>query len=180
MPFGPPLNGKHVRLRAVEAGDAVAFQQLGRHAEIQRMFGSAHPVTGTISQAGADAWVATLGGDGCIEWVVEAERRFLGTTRLHCLREASARYAVGFFDPAQLGRGYGTEVTGLVMEYAFRELRLEQLTLAVLVFNERAIRCYRRCGFREIGRVQEAAVIDGEPFDDILMAVTADEYLGRS
>ena len=180
MPFGPTLNGKHVRLRAVEPEDAGAFQQLGRHAEIQRMFGSAHPVTGTISQSGANAWVATLGGDGCIEWVVEAESRFLGTARLHSLRGASARYAIGFFDPAQLGRGYGTEVTGLVMDYAFRELHLDQLTLAVLAFNERAIRCYRRCGFREIGRMQEAAVIDGEAFDDILMAVTADEYRERS
>src|ERR1700680_4443004 len=107
MPFGPTLHGKHLRLRAVEPGDAGAFQQLGRHAEIQRMFGAAHPVTGTISQSGADAWGAKLGGDGCIEWVVEAERRFLGTTRLHSLHAASARYAVGFFDPSQLGRGYG-------------------------------------------------------------------------
>ena len=144
------------------------------------MFGAAHPVTGTISQSGAEAWVANLGGDGCIEWVVEAERRFLGTTRLHSLHAASARYAVGFFDPSQLGRGYGTEVTGLVLDHAFRELHLEQLTLAVLAFNERAIRCYRRCGFREIGRVQEAAVIDGEPFDDLLMAVTADQYRERT
>ena len=62
-----------------------------------------------------------------------------------------------------------------MLDYAFGDLGLEEVTLAVLAFNERARRCYQACGFREVGRVADAAVIDGEPFDDIVMAVTAEE-----
>jgi RimJ/RimL family protein N-acetyltransferase len=125
-----------------------------------------------MTRAVAEAWIAAVGSDDRIEWVVEAEGRFLGIARLLSLDGGSARYAVGFLDPARLGRGYGREVTQLVLDYAFGELELEEVTLAVLAFNERAQRCYRACGFREVGRIVDAAVIDGEPFDDILMAVT--------
>ena len=103
---------------------------------------------------------------------MEAEGRFLGIARLHSFTVASARYAVGFFDPARLGKGYGAEVTNLVLDYAFGELALEEVTLAVLTFNHRAQSCYRGCGFREVGRVARAALIDGEAFDDMVMAVT--------
>jgi RimJ/RimL family protein N-acetyltransferase len=95
------------------------------------------------------------------------------TARLHSFREdGSARYAVGFFDPQRLGRGFGTEVTAVVAQYAFGPLGLQRLDLAVLEFNERAIRYYRRCGLREVGRSSEVVVIDGEPHHDILMEIT--------
>ncbi len=78
----------------------------------------------------------------------------------------------GFFDPERLGRGFGTEVTAVVVQYAFGSLGLQRLDLAVLEFNERAIRCYKRCGFREVGRASEVVVIDGEPHHDVLMEIT--------
>jgi RimJ/RimL family protein N-acetyltransferase len=50
--------------------------------------------------------------------------------RLHSFREdGSARYAVGFFDPERLGRGFGTEVTAIVVQYAFGSLGLQRLDL---------------------------------------------------
>jgi [ribosomal protein S5]-alanine N-acetyltransferase len=173
VPFGPKLASQRVVLREATRSDVTARMTLGRDADIERMFGAAHPVSSPMTQVVAEQWIASLGRDGRIEWVVETEGRFLGIARLHSFNAASARYAVGFFDRARLGKGYGAEVTSLVLDYAFGELELEEVTLAVLAFNERAQRCYRGCGFREVGRVARAAVIDGEAFDDILMAVTA-------
>jgi [ribosomal protein S5]-alanine N-acetyltransferase len=137
------------------------------------MFGAAQPSSGPMSSLAAQAWLEKLGGADTVEWVVDADGQFLGTTRLSSFREdGSARYAVGFFDPDRLGRGFGTEVTAVVVEYAFGSLGLQRLDLAVLEFNERAIRCYKRCGFREVGRASEVVVIDGEPHHDVLMEIT--------
>jgi len=125
-----------------------------------------------MSSLAAQAWLEKLGGADTVEWVVDVDGQFLGTTRLHSFREdGSARYAVGFFDPERLGRGFGTEVSAVVVEYAFGSLGLQRLDLAVLEFNERAISCYKRCGFREVGRVSEVVVIDGEPHHDVLMEI---------
>jgi RimJ/RimL family protein N-acetyltransferase len=157
------------------SSDVDARQALGTNAEVQRGFGASHPRTGPISRQAAEAWVNALGGEGSVEWVVEADGSFLGNARLHSFESSEARYAVGFHDPARLGRGYGTEVTTLVLGYAFGELGLQRVNLAVLEDNERAIRCYRRCGFRNVGRVHAAAIVDGEPLDDLVMAIEADE-----
>jgi len=174
------LTSDRVVLREATLADVLARKDLGRHADIERMFGAAHPVSSPMSQEVAEAWIAELGGEGRVEWVVEAEGAFLGVARLHSFDAGSARFAVGFFDPARLGKGYGTEVTSLVLDYAFGDLDLEEVTLAVLAFNERAQRCYQACGFREVGRVADAAVVDGEPFDDIVMAVTSEERSKRT
>jgi [ribosomal protein S5]-alanine N-acetyltransferase len=176
MAFGPVLRGEVVLLREPEPSDVDARQSLGTHADIQRGFGASHPRTGPMTRAAAEAWVTGLGGEGSIEWVVEAEGSFLGNARLHSFEGREARYAVGFYDHARLGRGYGTGVTTLVLGYAFGELGLLRVTLAVLEDNERAIRCYRRCGFRLLSRVPEAAIVDGEHLDDLVMAVGADEF----
>jgi ribosomal-protein-alanine N-acetyltransferase len=172
MPFGPRLVGERVVLRPAAAADVAARAGLGRHAEILRMFGATEPESPSMTRDEAEAWVAARGADGVVEWIVDAEGRFLGAARLHSFdRAGGAKYAIGLLDPDRLGKGFGTEATRLVLDYAFGQLGLERVTVAVLEFNHRAMRCYRRCGFRPTGRVVGAAVVDGESYDDIVMEV---------
>jgi RimJ/RimL family protein N-acetyltransferase len=176
MPFGPRLVGDRVTLREGMAEDVGARQRLGHDAGIQRMFGAERPRSGRMSPAAARAWIGALGGAAAMEWVVEAEGSFLGTARLHSFADMSARYAIGLLDPERLGRGYGSEATVLVLPHAYDVLRLDEVTLAVLELNERAIRCYEKCGFGRVGRIDGAAVIEGRRFDDIVMAIRSDEF----
>jgi [ribosomal protein S5]-alanine N-acetyltransferase len=126
--------------------------------------GPASPVT----PADAAAWYAAVAGNP-LEWVVEHGGRCVGVARLHGVDEPSARghLAVGLFAPADWGRGLGTEVVRLLLAHAFGAGRLAVVGLRVLSFNERALTCYRRCGFREVGR--EPVTLDGEAAEDILM-----------
>jgi sirohydrochlorin ferrochelatase len=105
MAFGPLLSGERIVLRAAVPSDVASRQALGRHAEIARMFGARVPVTGPITLAEAEAWVAARGRDGTVEWIVEAEGRFLGAARLHSFDGArGASYAIGLLDPDRLAR----------------------------------------------------------------------------
>ncbi|MCY1382901.1 hypothetical protein D9M69_709710 [compost metagenome] len=61
------------------------------------------------------------------------------------------------------------------MGHAFGELALHRVSLRVLAFNERAIASYRKCGFSIEGREREAALVDGEWRDDIMMGILAHE-----
>jgi RimJ/RimL family protein N-acetyltransferase len=176
MAFGPRLSGERVVLRELQPTDRAARQAFGRHAEIQRMFGAPHPKTRAMTIDETEQWVAGLGGDNVIEWIVEHQGSFVGNARLHSFDGDSARYAIGLFDPALLGQGLGTEVTKLVLGYAFDQLDLDRVSLAALSFNERAIGCYAKCGFMEIGREPAAVVVDGIPADDVIMAITSDQF----
>jgi len=51
------------------------------------------------------------------------------------LEERRASYAVGMFDATKIGKGFGTEATQLVCEYAFSELNLHRIYLRVAQYN---------------------------------------------
>ena len=74
------------------------------------------------------------------------------------------------------GQGYGTEATGLMLEHAFRTLRLHRVALAVFAFNERAIRSYRKVGFVTEGRAREAIWRNGQFHDEIQMSILEREW----
>jgi RimJ/RimL family protein N-acetyltransferase len=73
-------------------------------------------------------------------------------------------------------QGYGQEAMHLLLDYGFNLLNLNSVMLGTFSFNERAIRCYEKVGFRLVGRRREARIIAGEKYDIILMDILADEF----
>ena len=43
-------------------------------------------------------------------------------------------------------------------------------------FNQRAINCYRKCGFKEIGRRKDAKLVGGEKYDEVYLDLLASEF----
>lgn len=115
-------------------------------------------------------------------WVVEVAGRCVGNARLDHLDEAnrSARYAVGLFEPAVWGRGHGTELTRLILRYAFENMHLHRVDLIVLEYNLRAIACYRKCGFVQEGVLRESALVAGKWHSDVQMSILEHEYRALS
>lgn len=75
-----------------------------------------------------------------------------------------------------LSKGYGTEAIKLIQEFAFNKLNLNKLDLEVRAYNERAIRCYEKCGFKEEGRIRENFFTDGKYTDTLFMGILKREY----
>lgn len=74
------------------------------------------------------------------------------------------------------GKGCGTEAMRLLAHFAFVELNLNRLELEVYDFNERAIRSYRSCGFREEGRLRERQFKNGRYVDVIVMGLLKSDW----
>ncbi len=89
---------------------------------------------------------------------------------------------VGIFigEKSYWNRGYGEEALRLLLDYGFNILNLNNIMLNVHAFNTRAIRCYRKIGFKEIGRRRRAKRIQGTSYDIIYMDVLAEEFTGGS
>ena len=73
-------------------------------------------------------------------------------------------------------KGYGQEAVTLLLDYAFTLLNLNSVMLGVMEFNERAILCYKKVGFKEIGRRRQARIIGDQKYDGILMDILAEEF----
>lgn len=173
----PTLKGEHIELRAPSEIDVARRLELGTDPEIHRMYGGSRTDLRPYTQIEAQKWFDRL-ADLPHAWVIALDGQMIGEIRLHSVNEADRRasLAIGIAAIDALGRGFGTEATRLVLTHAFGSLGLHRVGLRVLAYNERAIASYLKCGFIVEGREREAAFVDGEWHDDIMMGILASEF----
>jgi RimJ/RimL family protein N-acetyltransferase len=75
-----------------------------------------------------------------------------------------------------LGKGYGSEAIRILQRFAFEELNLNRIELEVYEYNERAYKCYLKCGFKEEGRYRKKIYRVGKYWDSICMSILRSEY----
>lgn len=82
------------------------------------------------------------------------EDKLIGSISLENIDHTNRRATLGIFigDREEREKGYGTEAIRLILDYGFNYLNLNNINLDVMEFNDRAIACYKKCGFKEIGR----------------------------
>ncbi len=73
-------------------------------------------------------------------------------------------------------KGYGQDAVRLLLDYGFNLLNLNNVMLGAFSYNERAIQCYKKVGFREIGRRREARIVGEKRFDLVFMDILAAEF----
>jgi diamine N-acetyltransferase len=74
------------------------------------------------------------------------------------------------------GKGFGTETTQLVLDYAFTILGLHNVLLKVFDYNQAGINAYKKAGFKEIGRRREVKYLNGKLWDDVYMDCLSTEF----
>lgn len=104
--------------------------------------------------------------------------RPIGNTGLHGVdyRNRTAAFGIIIGEPECRGKGYGTETTRLLLDYAFSALGLHNVILTVFEFNPAAIRAYNKAGFKEIGRRRECRPMGGKLWDEIYMDCLSSEF----
>lgn len=81
-----------------------------------------------------------------------------------------AEYGIFIGDASLRGKGLGTEVAKLMLQYAFERLKLHKVMLRVLSFNIAAVKSYEKAGFVQEAYLREEVLIDSEYQDVIYMA----------
>lgn len=87
------------------------------------------------------------------------------------------RFAVA---PALRGQGFGRALFDHAVGYAFRDLDVEHLVLAVVPENERARRLYLAAGFHDEGVMPGEWTVAGKPYVMNLMGLIRGDWLGRA
>ena len=107
--------------------------------------------------------------------------RPIGNSGLHGVdhRNRSATFGILIGEPECRGRGYGTETTRLMLDYAFTALGLHNVMLTVFEFNPAGIRAYHKAGFKEIGRRRECRMMGGKLWAEVHMDCLSSEFESR-
>lgn len=95
---------------------------------------------------------------------------------LPVLHGCDAWVGIGIGEREFWGKGYGTEAMRLILRYAFTELNLHRVSLALHEYNTRALRSYEKAGFRMEGCMRGELLREGQRTNGIYMGILRSEW----
>lgn len=107
--------------------------------------------------------------------------KHIGTISLENFKWVPRNATLGIFigDSEYRSKGYGTEAIKLILEYGFKYLNLHSVKLDLLSCNERAHKCYLKCGFKDTGYTRDRIFIDGKYYNELHMDILDTEFTGN-
>ena len=173
------IPGKKSRLRAIEREDIPTFVQWLNDPEVRHYLKIYLP----MSKAEEEEWFERQMEDdsGRVFGVETEEGVLIDNVGLSDLdwKNRSAFLGIVIAEKEYWGRGYGSDAIVALLRFAFGEMNLHRIYLSVFDFNQRAIRCYEKCGFRHEGRAREALFRDGRYHDAFQMAILRQEFFDK-
>jgi RimJ/RimL family protein N-acetyltransferase len=143
-------------------------------------------MTSPMGQALEERWFERmLEAHGHDRWFFVICRRTddrpVGSIDLHDVDPGNGSCSLGIAigDPDDTSQGYGSAALRAIVGFAFDQLRLERVELAVYDFNERARRMYERVGFVLEGTRRRALYRDGAFHDVHGMAILREDWPAR-
>lgn len=176
MAYYRKMTGKQVYLSPMDPEDAEQYTRWMNDFAVTDGVGSSARL---ITLQGERDWIVQNSGNYQFAIVRLEDNRLMGSCGIESIDPVNQTADVGILlgEEEFRSRGYGREALSLLAEYAFLYLNLHSLMLRVFSFNERAIACYRRVGFREIGRRRECVFLRGQFYDAIYMDLLRSDWL---
>jgi ribosomal-protein-alanine N-acetyltransferase len=185
----PELTGRRVALRPLTIGDFEAWQDVRRRSADWLIKWEPKPLPGQpdatedrrvfAARCGARDRERQLGtGYG---FGIFIGTRFAGEINVSSIQRGPFQNAyIGYWiDEAVAGQGFVPESVVLVFRFAFDELALHRLQIAIIPRNTPSRRVVEKLGIRSEGTALRYLEINGVWEDHIRYAITADEWEDR-
>ena len=171
------LESPNVLLRAIMPSDAEYIVKWAADSEIRRLTAETEPLT----LEKARDFIDMVRADESRLWFMIIDKKTqkpIGECGLLRIFRPwnTADLSMIIAEKSQWGKGAAGEAMRILLDIAFNSLRLHRLSIGVLDYNVRALRFYRRFGFREEGRQLDGYFSDGAHHDFIMMSLLEGQY----
>lgn len=178
MKYFKKLIGDRIYLSPRNPEDAEIFTNWLNDFETTDYIGKSHNL---ISLNGEKDFLESNSNPECTFVIVTLDNnQMIGTVSLESIDHVNRCATLGIFigEKNFRSKGYGTEAIRLILEYGFKYLNLENINLDVMSFNERALACYKKCGFKEYGRRRKCKFVNDKYYDQVSMDILKEEFEG--
>lgn len=174
------IEGKRVRLRAIERSDLPTFVRWLNDPEVIENLYLYVPMS--LGQE-EDWYVRTLQRPVeeqplAIEAKVDKEWKAIGTLAFEGINwhDHSSEIGIAIGDKSFWNKGCGTDALRLLIRYGFQTVGLNRIWLRVYENNQRGIHAYLKAGFVHEGVMRQARWKDGKFIDMHVMSVLREEW----
>lgn len=170
------IQGQRTKLRAIEREDLSTFVRWFNDPEVRQYLAMYMP----MSMAEEEKWFERQleDQDNRIFAIETEDGVHIGNIGLHSFDWKNRKALLGIVigEKEYWGKGYGSDAVRTLLGFAFGEMNLHRVYLTVYDYNERAIRCYERCGFQHEGQLREARFKDGQYHDELMLGILREEF----
>ncbi|MBC2579771.1 GNAT family N-acetyltransferase [Clostridium sp. DJ247] len=172
--------GKKVRLRAYRKEDINLRLSYINNPEIERLLVADIPYP--ISLHEEQKWFESISAfNDTYKFAIETleDNQFIGGCSINAVDWKNSVVTVGIFigNINFWGKGYGTDAMKILLSFIFLQMNINKVRLITYSFNERAVRCYKKCGFKTEGILRKEMYRDGKYHDKIAMGILKEEFL---
>lgn len=174
MKYCKKLVGERIYLSPMSVDDAPTYIRWLNDFDVTNGLGSSSRVETLESEK---AWITSNAGNPQFAIVRLSDDALLGNCGIQDIDQRMQRAELGLFigDEENRGKGYGVEVLNLLLDFGFDYMNLNNILLKVYDFNEAAIACYKKVGFKEMGRRRQAYYLKGKFHDQVYMDILREE-----
>ena len=124
--------------------------------------------------------VAASGNDLMLAIVNKKTNSHIGNIKLGGINwiHRFAHLGIMIGDKRFWGRGYGQEACALLLRHAFDRLNLNKIILGVCAKHDKAIRTYKKAGFKIEGRLKGMFNFNDRYLDKIVMGISRHDFIG--
>lgn len=112
--------------------------------------------------------------------IIEKEtNKAIGNCGLHMVNNVHRHAQFGIFigEKTYWNQGIGAEATGLILDYAFNIMNLNNISLEVVAYNKRGLKCYEKVGFQLVGKRRKYNYMAGEYHDVLIYDILAEDFV---
>lgn len=170
------LSDGEVTLRVMEEKDLEKVYSWKNNFELTKMIMSS-PVP--VARYQIEEWYRALQGDKnevlfgiYVNSSIAGIVRIMSVNRLHSI----AKFGMYIGENNLRSKGTGKKVLNLVLNYAFKDLNLNKISLTVLEKNTIAIKLYENEGFKKEGLLRQEFWLNGRYENLVVMGMLREEY----
>ena len=124
--------------------------------------------------------LATRTDDRCFLAIERLDNVLVGYISVAWANPRSGRFRHALAIGASYRRqGFGTEAVTLLLRFYFGELRYQKCDSGIWGFNDASLAMHEKLGFQIEGRVRRAIFSQGDYHDEIMVGITAEEFVER-
>lgn len=175
------IKGEKVVLRPVRMEDAPRFVKWFNDPAVNK-FLNYRKLTLSEEKQRIKEKLTEKSGDAIFFCIDTVAGEHIGATSLDGINYDQRRASFGIIIGEKIywNKGCGTEASQLILEYGFVKLKLHRIELDVYDYNPRAIKVYKRLGFKVEGKKREHAEWKGKFYNALLMGMLEKEWQKRN